>query len=457
MIELRSNQKLPIRKAREFFQQKKSLPSLMVLPTAWGKSILVGWVAHELKEKILVIQPSKELLEQNFNKYFDLCGTLNNVGIYSASFDTRILSDVTFVTIGSVKKMGEELKNLGYKNVLIDEAHMYPREDTGMLMKFIKDLKPKHVLGVTATPFKLQTNTDMNGMEFSKLVCLTNRGKTKTFFKKIIHVSQIQEMVRLNYWSPLRYEYEDINETFLEYNSTRADFTDLSVEKTIKENNIIERIEKAVNLCEKEYKRSHILVFVPSIELAIQMQKKMGGGVVYSGMKDSERKDVITAFCEGRLNKLFNVRILSVGFDYPGIDGIILGYATASLTNYYQIIGRGTRIHPLKKDCIVYDLGGNYLRFGKVEDLRMTDATGQWEMVNRKKLVTSVPIHMINFPYTMPFGAYKGMELEKAPDSYLNWILNNIKDLSPVLQKQIRFILWERENPLESEFETKSK
>lgn len=446
MITLRENQIEAVEKAIDFFnQKKKSNPSLMVLPTAWGKSILIGYVAYKTKGKILVIQPSKELLEQNFNKYFDLCQDMGQVGVYSASFNSKEINDVTFATIGSIKNKAEEFKNAKVTKIIIDEAHMYPRGEAGMLRSFIEKLKPKQVLGVTATPFKLQTNMDVNGNPFSKLVCLTNRSKKGTFFKDIIHVSQIQEMVKMKFWSPLEYITEPINESFLEYNSQKAEFTESSMDKTYEVNNLQNIIGELLKQCENECQRSHILVFVPSIKFAIEMQQKYGGGVVYSGMNDKERHEIISDFKNGKINKLFNVRILSVGFDSPIIDTIILGYPTASLTNYYQILGRGTRVHPKKKDCLIIDLGGNYNRFGKIEDLRMTDATGQWEFVNQSKLVTSVPIHLINAPYVMPFGKYKGTEIEKLSDNYLNWLLENI-ELGVVLKKQIKFTLWNRNN-----------
>ena len=64
MITLRSNQSEPINKAIAFFNEKKPKPSLIVLPTAWGKSILTAFVAKNCTDKLLVLQPSKELLEQ---------------------------------------------------------------------------------------------------------------------------------------------------------------------------------------------------------------------------------------------------------------------------------------------------------------------------------------------------------------------------------------------------------
>ena len=76
MITLRENQSEPIQKAVEFFNEKKPKPSLIVLPTAWGKSILTAFVAKNSEDRMIVLQPSKELLEQNYQKYFALCGDL---------------------------------------------------------------------------------------------------------------------------------------------------------------------------------------------------------------------------------------------------------------------------------------------------------------------------------------------------------------------------------------------
>lgn len=90
MITLRKNQVEPISKATAFFKEKRPAPSLIVLPTAWGKSILTAFVANEIEDKLLVIEPSKELLEQNYKKYVSLCGDFGaQAGVYSASFGRR--------------------------------------------------------------------------------------------------------------------------------------------------------------------------------------------------------------------------------------------------------------------------------------------------------------------------------------------------------------------------------
>lgn len=212
MITLRSNQTAPIQKAIDFFNEKKPKPSLIVLPTAWGKSILTAYVALNCNDKLLVLQPSKELLEQNIKKYYALCdGFTVNAGIYSASFGRKEIAQITYATIGSIKNLGEQFRDMGFTKVLIDEAHLYPREADSMLGRFLKDSGITHVLGITATPVKLQQNYDKDGGTFSKLVMLTSRSKKGNFFKDIIHVGQVQEMVKLGFWSKLQYEASDFD------------------------------------------------------------------------------------------------------------------------------------------------------------------------------------------------------------------------------------------------------
>src|SRR5690606_13191654 len=59
-----------------------------------------------------------------------------------------------------------------------------------------------------------------------------------------------------------------------------------------------------------------------------------------------------------------SVSILTTGFDEPSVETIILNRATKSLTLYFQMIGRGSRVLPGKKEFTVIDLGNNMARFG---------------------------------------------------------------------------------------------
>jgi DNA repair protein RadD len=166
-------------------------------------------------------------------------------------------------------------------------------------------------------------------------------------------------------------------------------------------------------------------------------------GVVYGEQDKREREQTIERFKRGELRVLFNVRVLSTGFDYTGIDCIVLGISTASIALYYQIIGRGTRIDPEKVDCLVCDIGGNIDRFGRVEDITFEQG-GMWRMFGTGgRLLSGIPIHDIG-KYTredtqivdakaaapidiMPFGKYKGEYLTNIPKDYRMWMIRTFE------------------------------
>jgi DNA repair protein RadD len=438
-VNLRPNQFEPVQKGIEYFSLKKAEPSIIVAPTAFGKSIVIAAIAKGVGERILVIQPSKELLEQNYNKFIGLGGTAS---IYSASLGEKEIGSVTYATIGSIVNVAHKFKQLGIKKVIIDECDRFPREPGGMLRRFLTNAGITHVLGLTATPLKLQTNLGDDFTPFSKLVMLTSRSKKGNFFKKIIHVAQIDEMVKLKFWSKLEYLSYDFNTGDLVYNTTGADYTNKSIQKAYKSQNIGDKIVKKVS---ELYNRKSILIAVPTIDEAIELADRLPScKAVYSDMPNSERNEIINDFKSGKLRIVVQVNILSVGFDHPELDCIITGRPTASLSWWYQFVGRVTRIHPQKTEGLVIDFVGSVPKFGKVEDLYFKEEGGTWKLYGEdKKLLTGIPLKEIGLhiegqlsPHEvaaqgpsviMPFGKFKGKEVREMPASYREWMLTNFQ------------------------------
>ena len=437
-MQLRENQVLPVQNGVEFFKSKKAEPSVIVAPTAFGKSIVIAAIAKEVGERLLIIQPSKELLEQNYNKFIGLGG---EASIYSAAMNEKEIGSVTYATIGSIVKIAHRFKSLGISKVIIDECDRFPREPGGMLRKFLTNAGITHVLGLTATPLKLQTNMGDDG-PFSKLVMLTSRSKKGNFFKNIIHVAQIEEMVKLGFWSPLLYESYDFDTGELVYNSTGAEYTDDSIKRAYKNQNIGGKIiRKVAELTD----RKSILVAVPTIDEAIELATKIPNSApLYSGMADKERKRIIDDFKNGRLRVIIQVNILSVGFDHPQLDCIITGRPTSSLSWWYQFVGRVTRIHNDKANGLVVDFVGSVPKFGKVEDLYFKYETPLWKLYGEgQKLLTGIPLSEIGLhiegkqspheiaastePVMLTFGKYTGQEVRKTPKWYREWLLANFQ------------------------------
>jgi DNA repair protein RadD len=438
-MELRPNQIEPVKKGVEFFKSKKPHPSIIVAPTAFGKSIVIAEIAHQLGEKLVVIQPSKELLEQNYNKFINLGG---KASIYSAAMGEKEIGDITYATIGSIVNIAHKFHTLGISKVIIDECDRFPREPDGMLRRFLTAAKITHVLGLTATPLKLQTNMDEHFRPFSKLVMLTSKSKKGNYFKDIIHVAQIKEMCDLGFWSPLQYESYDFDTGALVYNSTNAEFTDESIKRAYKQQDISGKINKRISELPD---RKSILIAVPSIDEAKELSTRLPScEAVFSGMPDSDRDRIIDDFKNLRLRIVVQVTILSVGFDHPQLDCIITGRPTASLSWWYQFVGRVTRIHSDKANGLVIDFVGSVPKFGKVEDLYFEKEEPLWKLYGEgQKLLTGIPLHEIGLhkqnqpsPHDvaaqgpvvkMTFGKYKDTEIRKIPIWYRKWMLENIK------------------------------
>ena len=440
-MKLRENQIEPVAIGVEFFKTKNMKPSIIVAPTAFGKSIVIAAIAKELGEKLLVLQPSKELLEQNYNKFVTLGGTAS---IYSASMGSKELGDVTYATIGSIIKIAGKFRELGVTKIIIDECDRYPRDKSGQLRRFVDGMKATHVLGLTATPLKLQTNMGDTG-PFSKLVMLTNRSKHGMFFKFILHVSQIQDIVELGYWTPLEYQSYDFDTGALVYNSSGAEYTNDSIARSYENQNIGNKIVKKIAELQD---RKSILVAVPTIEQATNLAKRIpSAAVVHGGTPKDERKRIIEEFRNQQIRVIVQVNVLTVGFDYPELDCLITGRPTASISWWYQFVGRGTRIHDNKKDCLVVDFVGSVEKFGKVEALYYKqDGEENWELYGEnKKQITGIPMHEIGIHLEgginlsekvneegeiekvyMTFGKYSGKPVASVPPYYRKWLLDNI-------------------------------
>ena len=64
-MKLRENQIEPVQVGIDYFNLQNPKPSIIVAPTAFGKSVVIAHITKAIGENVLVIQPTKELLEQN--------------------------------------------------------------------------------------------------------------------------------------------------------------------------------------------------------------------------------------------------------------------------------------------------------------------------------------------------------------------------------------------------------
>lgn len=375
--------------------------AIVVAPTGAGKSLYIAKIASELSVPLLVLQPSSELLVQNYKKYVAFGG---EASIYCASLKKRSrnkvsetmidgewkpceeLSKVTFATIGSIKKEVLALMKMGLRHVIVDEIHLQSKVGSQM-RTLIKKIGATNVLGLTATPIYLQ-----GGMSGSRLV-MVNRAQG-TLFKDLAHVTQISELVEKGFWTPLKYKVIHNDETQLKLNTAGSDYTEHSQKEYYKSNGLNDQIVEEVKRLKKEG-RKRILIFVPSIAEAQQLYGSIpNSAIVHSKLSKAERDFMVEGFTNGDIPVAINVNVLATGYDNPEIDAIITGRPTSSVALAYQQLGRGVRLFPGKDDCLIVDFSGNVERFGKIEELTFEEIPYYgWGMFNGKgELLSDYPI-----------------------------------------------------------------
>jgi superfamily II DNA or RNA helicase len=105
------------------------------------------------------------------------------------------------------------------------------------------------------------------------------------------------------------------------------------------------------------------VAFLPTVALSIEQAQTFNDAGVPSVHLDgttpaAERAEALDRFRRGELVVLCNVGLFTEGTDLPSISCVVLGRPTSSGSLYQQMVGRGLRLHPGKRDCVVLDVTG---------------------------------------------------------------------------------------------------
>ena len=183
MLKLRGTQDKFVDTAVDIIMSPSTKKCVMVAPVAYGKSICIANTVMRLDAPSIILQPNKELLEQNFKKYIgygykaSICSQSLKLYQKNKRPYTEIdgvpylcdeISDVTFATSGSIKSMVEQVKAMKVKYLIIDECHLNTKT-ASVIRDFIAATKIRNVLGVTATPIVLANSFDVKNNEFRKV------------------------------------------------------------------------------------------------------------------------------------------------------------------------------------------------------------------------------------------------------------------------------------------------
>ena len=358
----------------------KGRNGIIVQPTGSGKSLVIANIATRLDGPCVVFQPSKEILEQNLEK---LAHYGYRASVFSASMGRKEIGQITLATIGSVARRAEAFKDVPY--VLIDECHLVNAKG-GMYREFTEMLDRSRVLGLTATPYRLASNS--LGSELRFLTRTVPR-----VFRDVVHHTQIGDLFMQGYLSPLSYrDVPVLPKERLQLNTKGSDYTDESVQSLFGEVGFVRRLQEEVERALDEG-RKNVLVFTRFVNESQRLASAVKGcAVVTSETPAGTRENLLTDFKRGRIRVVANVGIIALGFDYPELECVILGRPSISLALYYQQVGRIIRPHHDKPVAHVVDMVGLVKQFGKIEDLTLRPggtSGSQWTICSGDRPLTN--------------------------------------------------------------------
>lgn len=334
---------------------------LFQLPTGGGKTVIFSEIARryilEKNKKVMILTHRIELCGQT-SRMLDAFTVKNKV----ITSEVKDLPDqdeyqcfVAMVETLNNRLSDEafELDNIGL--VIIDEAHY---NSFGKLFKFFAK---STILGVTATPLSSNVSLPMNEN-----------------YDRLIVGESIQSLIDMQYLAKANTYSYDLNLSSLNI-GINGDYTVRSSEELYTDHAMQSRLLRSY---EDHCKGKKTLIFnngIKTSEYVCSTFRQAGYNIQHLDNKNTaaERREILKWFKETPDAVLTSVGILTTGFDEPSVESIILNRATRSLTLYFQMIGRGSRIFGKKKEFTVIDLGNNVARFG------LWEAYINWEHIFR--------------------------------------------------------------------------
>jgi len=359
--------------------KKTTEPCLLELATGAGKSLIAAaiakWINQNTQKKVLVLQPSKELTEQNFLKYL---ATGEKASIFSASTGKKCTKNP--VIYGTPKTVLNSIDIFGDKfgAVIIDEAHM----TTLTIKEIIEAIRLKNpllrVIGMTATPYRLKTGYiyqyDATGQRVKKL---DEEETISPYYHSLVYRITTRELIEMGFLTNAHTDtanssvihYDTENLTLNKMGQFDAKEVERAVEGQCRLTASI--VEDVVSHAQN---RVGVMLFASTVNHAKEIldslpphNSRMIGGDI--NMAKQERELLINDFKAKRFKYIVSVGTLTTGFDAPHVDLVAVLRPTESQSLFQQIIGRGLRLCDGKNDCLVLDYAQNIERHGLEQDI----------------------------------------------------------------------------------------
>ena len=310
--------------------------TLLILPTGTGKTVVFSKVVEEETKdgsNALILAHRGELLDQAAVKLKETSGLDSAL----EKAESTAIGSKKKVTIASVQTLAQEKRLTNFpkdyfKTIVVDEAH-HSMSDT--YQRILNYFDGANILGVTATPDR----SDQKSL-----------GK---FFDSKAYEYTLHQAIKDGYLSPVKAQMIPLELDIHNVSVSNGDYAvgDLG---TALEPYLNQIALEMLKYC----KGRKTVVFLPLVKTSQKFCELLN----LHGIKAAEvngyskdRDEILADFEAGEYDVLCNSMLLTEGWDSPAVDCIIVLRPTKIRSLYQQMVGRGMRLAPNKKELLLLD------------------------------------------------------------------------------------------------------
>jgi len=323
--------------------------SIIALPTGGGKSICILKLCQAMSDKKVVISLRNAALVPQLLNTLTVNGL--SISVVKSGYKYVAGGDVTLVMEQSFGR--RKHLNIQCDVLLRDEYHVGCMG--GVYIAMCEELSPELIIGLTATPI------DRLGVYIDKSMQLIEETTTR----QLIELGELAKPV---------YKVPSLSQE-IDYSAVkmyRGDFSVSGLDCILLEHCSLvaqQTIDDALSQDRKVMLFANSIKHVEALSEAFDLLG-VKHELVHSKRSVDDNNESIRRYKSNEVRLIINMSMLTIGFDDPTTDCVVLARPTKILRLYLQIIGRCLRASKGKTTALILDLAQCISTHGFAEDYR---------------------------------------------------------------------------------------
>jgi DNA repair protein RadD len=324
---------------------------LLVSPTGSGKTVIASEIIRRFnlqRWEILFIDHLREITNQTSRK-------LNQFGVFNGIIQAKVrATPLAGVQVASIQTLfaraiaGKRMELPPAKVIFVDEAHHAVARTYRRILEAYPDAI---VIGLTATPCR------GDGRGFGGV------------FDIMVLCPDVPDLIEDGYLVPSRV-YAPAPPDLAGVQVRAGDYVVEQLASRMDKPGLVADI---VSTWLKHGEDRQTVVYATNVGHSVHIRDEfISAGIVCEHIDGKtpleEREEALARFGAKEVRVLTNCAVFTEGWDVPDIGTVTVARPTKSFGLLWQMIGRGRRPAPGKKDLIVLDHGGHFPKMGMPDD-----------------------------------------------------------------------------------------